>query len=67
MLDPPEVWGAQEISGKEVTMRIVAKTAPLRQWEVERELRARVKAALATRPDHPTRPTPSEGGRVTDG
>ncbi len=24
-------------------MRIVAKTAPLRQWEVERELRARVK------------------------
>jgi small-conductance mechanosensitive channel len=27
-------------------MRIVAKTAPLRQWEVERELRARVKAAL---------------------
>jgi hypothetical protein len=28
-------------------MRIVAKTAPLRQWEVERELRARVKAALA--------------------
>ncbi len=47
LLDPPEVWGAQEISGKEVTMRIVAKTAPLRQWEVERELRARVKAALA--------------------
>ena len=27
-------------------MRIVAKTAPLRQWEVEREMRARVKAAL---------------------
>src|SRR3984885_6263681 len=47
LLDPPEVWGAQEISGKEVTMRIVAKTAPLRQWEVERELRARVKSALA--------------------
>ncbi len=46
LLDPPEVWGAQEISSSEVTMRIVAKTAPLRQWEVERELRARVKAAL---------------------
>jgi moderate conductance mechanosensitive channel len=27
-------------------MRIVVKTAPLRQWEVEREMRARVKAAL---------------------
>jgi small-conductance mechanosensitive channel len=46
MLEKPEVWGAQELSGKEVTMRIVAKTAPMRQWEVARELRARVKAAL---------------------
>ena len=46
MLEPPEVWGAQEISSDEVTMRIVAKTAPLRQWEVEREMRARVKTAL---------------------
>jgi small-conductance mechanosensitive channel len=27
-------------------MRIVAKTSPLRQWEVEREMRARVKDAL---------------------
>jgi small conductance mechanosensitive channel len=46
MLEKPEVWGAQELSGTEVTMRIVAKTSPLRQWEVARELRTRVKAAL---------------------
>jgi hypothetical protein len=46
MMEKPEVWGAQELSSKEVTMRIVAKTAPMRQWEVARELRARVKAAL---------------------
>ena len=46
MLEEPEVWGAQELSSKEVTMRIVAKTAPMRQWEVGRELRARVKAML---------------------
>jgi small conductance mechanosensitive channel len=46
MLEKPEVWGAQELSSKEVTMRIVAKTAPMRQWEVARELRARVKSAL---------------------
>jgi len=46
MLEAPEVWGAQEISSDEVVMRIVAKTAPLRQWEVEREMRARAKAAL---------------------
>jgi moderate conductance mechanosensitive channel len=46
ILEKPEVWGAQELSSKEVTIRIVAKTAPMRQWEVARELRARVKAAL---------------------
>jgi small-conductance mechanosensitive channel len=47
MLEAPEVWGAQTITSTEVTMRMVAKTAPLRQWEVEREMRARVKHALA--------------------
>jgi small-conductance mechanosensitive channel len=46
LLEAPEVWGAQEISKDGVVMRMVAKTAPLRQWEVEREMRARVKAAL---------------------
>ena len=46
MLEAPEVWGAQEITADEVVMRIVAKTAPLRQWEVEREMRARTKTAL---------------------
>jgi small conductance mechanosensitive channel len=46
MLEKPEVWGAQGLSGKEVTMRLVAKTAPMRQLEVARELRARVKATL---------------------
>jgi moderate conductance mechanosensitive channel len=46
MLDAPEVWGAQELTGTEVTMRLVVKTAPLQQWGVEREMRARVKAAL---------------------
>jgi small-conductance mechanosensitive channel len=46
MLEAPEVWGAQAISSTEVTMRMVVKTAPLRQWEVEREMRARLKRAL---------------------
>ncbi|MGH3278294.1 MAG: mechanosensitive ion channel family protein [Trebonia sp.] len=46
MLEAPEVWGVQEISSSEVVMRIVVKTGPLRQWEVEREMRARVKVAL---------------------
>jgi moderate conductance mechanosensitive channel len=46
MLEKPEVWGAQDVSSAVVTMRMVARTAPLRQWEVEREVRARVKTAL---------------------
>ena len=54
-----QVWGAQELSSKEVTMRIVAKTAPMRQWEVARELRARVKAALDTAGVAPAGRTPS--------
>jgi small-conductance mechanosensitive channel len=57
MLEAPEVWGAQEISSSSVTMRIVAKTAPLRQWEVEREMRARVKRSLA---DAGIMPPPAE-------
>jgi small conductance mechanosensitive channel len=46
MLGAPEVWGAQEVTSEVVTMRIVVKTAPLRQWPVEREMRARLHAAL---------------------
>jgi small conductance mechanosensitive channel len=56
MLEKPEVWGAQELSSKEVTMRLVAKTTPMRQWEVARELRARVKSALDAAGVQPTRP-----------
>jgi small conductance mechanosensitive channel len=48
MIEKPEVWGAQQVTSAVVTMRIVVKTAPLRQWEVEREMRARVKASLDT-------------------
>jgi moderate conductance mechanosensitive channel len=61
MLEPPEIWGAQEISGTEVTMRIVVKTAPLRQWGVEREMRARAKAALDAAGIHP--PAEAEAAR----
>jgi len=46
MIEKPEVWGAQQVTTATVTMRVVVKTAPLRQWEVEREMRARVKAVL---------------------
>ena len=57
MLEEPEVWGAQEVSSDQVVMRIVVKTAPLRQWEVEREMRARVKDALGAAGIHPAAET----------
>jgi small-conductance mechanosensitive channel len=43
----PEVWGVQEITGDQVVIRVIARTAPLRQWEVTRELRERLKTAVA--------------------
>jgi small-conductance mechanosensitive channel len=46
MLEKPDVWGAQDVNNTGVIVRIVARTAPLRQWEVEREMRSRVKATL---------------------
>jgi len=42
MLEKPEVWGVQDIADSQIVMRVAAKTLPLRQWEVGRELRERV-------------------------
>jgi moderate conductance mechanosensitive channel len=44
--EKPEVWGVESVSSSTVVMRLVARTLPLRQWEVARELRERVKIAL---------------------
>ena len=43
----PEVWGVQEVTSDSVLVRVIARTAPLRQWEVGRELRERLKVAVA--------------------
>ncbi len=62
MIEKPEVWGAQQVDmtpPPTVTMRVVVKTAPLRQWEVEREMRARVKAALDAAGIRPPSPVAS--------
>jgi small-conductance mechanosensitive channel len=42
LLEAPEVWGVQELSSEGALMRVTAKTLPLRQWEVARELRERL-------------------------
>jgi moderate conductance mechanosensitive channel len=46
MLEQPEVWGVQALSSDSVLMRLVAKTASPSQWDVARELRARLKIAM---------------------
>ncbi len=44
--EEPEVWGVEAVSSAAVVMRVVARTLPLQQWEVARELRERLKMAL---------------------
>ena len=34
ILERPEVWGVQQVTSDAVLMRVIARTAPLRQWEV---------------------------------
>jgi moderate conductance mechanosensitive channel len=46
ILEQPEVWGVQSLSSDAVLMRVTARTLPLRQWEVQRELTERLKMAL---------------------
>jgi small conductance mechanosensitive channel len=44
--EEPEVWGVEAVYSDAIVMRLVARTLPLRQWEVARELRERLKTAL---------------------
>ena len=45
-VEEPEVWGVENLGTDGVTIRLAAKTKPLMQWKVGRELRRRVKAAF---------------------
>lgn len=46
LLEPPTVAGVESISGGTMTLRVVAKCAPNKQWGVQRELRERAKRAF---------------------
>jgi small conductance mechanosensitive channel len=46
ILSEPEVWGVESIALDAVVIRLVVQTAPLEQWKIARELRARIKRAL---------------------
>ncbi len=46
ILEPLEVLGVDAFKASEVTLRFRIKTLPLRQWDVGRELRRRIKRAF---------------------
>jgi small conductance mechanosensitive channel len=70
VLEPPQVLGIEALTDSQVTIRILAKTLPLKQWDVARELRRRIKMRFdreGIQIPYPhrvviTRPSPSGSG-----
>ncbi|MEL7207557.1 MAG: mechanosensitive ion channel family protein [Actinomycetota bacterium] len=46
IIDPPEVWGVQNLGADGIAIRLVVKTDPAEQWVIARELRLRIKEAF---------------------
>jgi len=46
MLEDPQILGVDDFGESEVTIKMIAKTIPLKQWDVGRELRRRIKYAF---------------------
>ena len=46
ILEPPDLLGVEAIDATGITLRLLLKTQPLKQWDVARELRQRLKVAL---------------------
>jgi small conductance mechanosensitive channel len=49
VLEPLEVLGVDAFEASQVTIKIRVKTLPLKQWEVARELRRRIKRTFDAR------------------
>ena len=47
-LEPPEMWGVQQVAADGVTIRLVVKVRPGRQYALARELQLNIKEALET-------------------
>lgn len=46
IIGPPEVWGVQELGPEGIKIRLVVPTKPLRNWDITRQLRERLKFAF---------------------
>jgi small conductance mechanosensitive channel len=69
ILEPLEVLGVDAFGDSSVTLRIRIKTVPLKQWEVGRELRRRIKKVFdqrGIRIPHPQLTVHLEGLRSDD-
>src|SRR3954470_3009190 len=64
LLDPPSVMGVESLDLDQVNVRVVARTLPGKQFEVGRDLRARI--VLAFRRQGLTLPAPAEDGADSD-
>jgi small conductance mechanosensitive channel len=64
LLDPPSVMGVESLDLDQVNVRVVARTLPGKQFEVGRDLRARI--VLAFRRQGMTLPPQSEDGAESD-
>jgi moderate conductance mechanosensitive channel len=60
LLDPPSVMGVESLGLDQVNVRLVARTLPGKQFEVGRDLRARVVAAFREQGMSDTSPTTVE-------
>jgi small conductance mechanosensitive channel len=47
IIDEPEIWGVQEFGASAIAIRLVIKTEPGEQFNAAREIRGRLKVALA--------------------
>ncbi len=43
ILEPMQILGVEKFKESEIVIRMIVKTAPLKQWEVSRELKKRIK------------------------
>jgi moderate conductance mechanosensitive channel len=46
VIEEPELWGVEELGPHSVTIRLVIKTQPSRQWDISRLVRERLKEAF---------------------
>ncbi len=46
ILEPPDLWGVEQLGASGVILRLVIKTTPSAQWRISRALRERIKNAF---------------------